>query len=176
MQTPTRRSVMLTGAASSLTASVLAAEADQALTVSDNPTSLLAEHRRRAARYFALEAHYKRLDDIAYDAVVGSFPPDYVAETDEEVQAAFADYDRDRKSHQRLLDAAKTHVGEIDRRIWAIPAATWDDIVFRAELAEFWNRGWRLLDHHGYDDPFADRRLADAILVDQPARPSARRP
>lgn len=168
-----RRSIMragFAGAAGLAASGMTAAEAKTAFTLSDEPSSLLAEHRQRAARFFNLEARSRHLDDIAYQAIVGSLPSDYVVE---DYEATFADYDRDRKTREHQLAVAKSHVADIDRRIWAIPAATWDDIVARAELAEFWNRGWGFHDHHGYEDAYADRRLADAILIDQPPRPSS---
>jgi hypothetical protein len=62
-------------------------------------------------------------------------------------------------------------VAAVDRRIWATPAASYDDILARAELAEFWNRGWDYYDHHGYEDCFANKRLADCVLIDRPERP-----
>lgn len=166
-----RRSVMLAGvisAAGLAAAGAPAAESETVFTFSDEPSALLAEHRRRAARFLSLEAYDRLLDDRAYDAVIASFPPDT-----EEADAAFAAHDRDRQPRARLLTVAKSHVADIDRRIWASPASTYDDIVARAELAEFWNLGWGFHDHHGYEDVFADRRLADAILIDQLPSPSS---
>lgn len=171
-----RRSIMLTGLTAGLAAggaAALPAGAETTFTFSDEPSALLAEHRRRAGRYSSLEAHYQQLHDIAYEEIDASFPSDYGPETEAQVDAAFAAFDRGRQHRLRQLDVAKSHVADIDRRIWAIPASTYDDIVARAELAAFWNRGWGFHDHHGYDDDFADRRLADAILIDQPPRPSS---
>jgi hypothetical protein len=140
-----------------------------ALASSVQPSALLEEHRRRAERFFALEAHHQQLDDAEFKVLEETFPADGLFE---EVEAAFAGCDRQREPRERQLQAVKSHVGAIDRRIWAILASTYDDILARAELAAFWNRGWGYTDHHGYEETYADKRLGDCVLIDRPARPS----
>jgi hypothetical protein len=56
----------------------------------------------------------------------------------------------------------------VAREIWATPATTWGDIVARAEVAKFWNRGDGNADHHGYDHSLCAMRLIDTVrLVDK---------
>jgi hypothetical protein len=162
---PDRRE-FLTGAVGVAVGSLVALPAPacaQAAPLAFRPSALLLEHRRLAALVLAIEA-IEPLDPYYALEAAGTHLTMTTA-LEAELEAVTA-------RHRARVDAHMPALASISRQIWATPAATWDDIVARAELAAFWDRhGLGYEDFHGYDDPFADMRLIDAVLAVAAAHP-----
>jgi hypothetical protein len=120
------------------------------------PSALLLEHRRRAAQVIAIEA-VDALEPLFKLDAAGLLP---TGMTSDEVGALVDQYTSPRDA---AVEAHMRGLAPLAREIWATPAATWADIVARAELAKFWNRGDGYADHHGYDDSLCDMRLIDTV-------------
>jgi hypothetical protein len=122
------------------------------------PSALLLEFRRLATRVCAIECvdplePFYALDGVRFESI-----EPLLEDATNQHRAAIAAYMPDLSS--------------ISRTIWSKPAAAWEDIVARAELAKFWKRnGLGYEDHHGYDNAFADMRLIDDVLAVAEARP-----
>lgn len=167
MPQPSRRAV-LTSAVSLTAATALpgpAAALERPLAV--QMSALLLEHRRRAAVVLAIEA-VDALEPLYKLDAPGLLP---TGMTSDEVEALIDQYTSPRDAaiaaHLRVL-------APIAREIWATPAATWADIVARAEVVKFWNRGEGYADHHGYDHCLCEMRLIDTVLLVDKLQPELR--
>jgi hypothetical protein len=155
---PDRREFLTGGVASG---ALLSLPAPASALAASPSSALLLEFRRLAARVVVIEA-------------IDPLEPFYAIE-DAGVQFDFKTLEpflnAATERHRVAIAAYMPELSSISCQIWATPAADWAEIVARAELAKFWNRGEGYEDHHGYDDSFANMRLIDAVLAVAAADP-----
>ena len=159
MPHPSRRTILASAASLAAAAAVPAPVAALLAPLPADlfrPSALLLEHRRLAACVAAIEAIDPLEHLYAMDAA-GLLPHTL---TSEEIEAIT---DPPLARQRAAINAHMPGLVAVSRAIWATPAASWHDVVARAELVAFWGRPLFDEDDHGHDVRFAEKKLVDAI-------------